>query len=70
MYKRQQVVEENNESVLIANENTADVLSAVEHSNTQISQAVEVIADIKVSTRNISQLANTIEDISCLLYTS
>ena len=29
-----QVVEENNESVLIANENTADVLSAVEHSNT------------------------------------
>ena len=40
------------------------VLSAVEHSNTQISQAVEVIADIKVSTRNISQLANTIEDIS------
>ena len=59
-----QVVEENNESVLIANENTADVLSAVEHSNDQISRAVEVIADIKVSTRSISQLANTIEDIS------
>lgn len=59
-----QTVEENNESVLIANENTADVLSAVEHSNQQISQAVEIIADIKVSTRNISQLANTIEDIS------
>lgn len=59
-----QVVEENNESVSIANENTADVLSAVEYSNARISQAVEVIADIKVSTRNISQLANTIEDIS------
>ena len=59
-----QVVEENNESVLIANENTAGVLSAVEHSNDQISRAVEVIAEIKVSTRNISQLANTIEDIS------
>lgn len=59
-----QTVEENNESVLVANENTADVLSAVEHSNQQISQAVEIIADIKVSTRNISQLANTIEDIS------
>ncbi len=59
-----QVVEENNESVIVANESTADVLSAVEHSNSQISRAVEVIADIKVSTRNISQLANSIEDIS------
>lgn len=59
-----QVVEENNESVLVANENTADVLQAVERSNGQISRAVEVIGDIKVSTRNISQLANSIEDIS------
>lgn len=59
-----QVVEENNESVLVANENTSDVLQAVERSNGQISKAVEVIGDIKVSTRNISQLANSIEDIS------
>lgn len=59
-----QVVEENNESVLVANENTADVLAAVERSNGQISRTVEVIGDIKTSTRNISQLANAIEDIS------
>lgn len=58
------VVEENNESVLVANENTADVLTAVERSNDQITRTVEVIDDIKTSTRNISQLANAIEDIS------
>ncbi|WP_080799770.1 methyl-accepting chemotaxis protein [Arabiibacter massiliensis] len=59
-----QVVEVNNESVLVANENTADVLAAVEHSNDQIAKTVQVIGDIKTSTRNISQLANAIEDIS------
>ena len=59
-----QMVEENNESVIAANENTSDVLQAVERSNGQISKAVEVIGDIKVSTRSISQLANSIEDIS------
>lgn len=59
-----QVVEENNESVLVANENTADVLTAVEHSNDQIARTVEVIENIKTSTRSISQLANAIEDIS------
>ena len=36
----------------------------MERSNDQISKAVEVIGNIKVSTRNISQLANSIEDIS------
>ena len=40
------------------------MLQAVERSNGQISKAVEVIGDIKVSTRSISQLANSIEDIS------
>lgn len=59
-----QVVEVNNESVLVANENTADVLAAVERSNDRIAQTVEVISDIKTSTSNISQLANAIEDIS------
>ena len=59
-----QMVEENNESVIAANENTSDVLQAVERSNGQISKAVEVIGDIKVSTRSITQLANSIEDIS------
>lgn len=59
-----QVVEENNESVLVANENTADVLVAVEGSNDQIVKTVEVIEEIKTSTQNISQLANSIEDIS------
>lgn len=59
-----QVVEENNKSVVTANENTAMVLHAVEQSNRQISQAVKIIEDIRVSTSNISQLANTIEDIS------
>lgn len=59
-----QVVEENNESVSVANTNTADVLTAVEHSNDQIAKTVRVIEDIKTSTRNISQLANAIEDIS------
>lgn len=59
-----QVVEENNESVLVANDNTADVLTSVERSNGQIAKTVEVIEDIKTSTRNISQLANSIEDIS------
>lgn len=58
------VVEENNESVLVADENTADVLAAVERSNGQISKTVAIIEDIKTSTRSISQLANSIEDIS------
>lgn len=58
------VVEENNESVLVVNENTADVLAAVERSNGQISRTVDTIEEIKTSTRNISQLANAIEDIS------
>lgn len=58
------VIEENNESVLVANENTADVLAAVENSNDQIVRTVEIIEEIKTSTRNISQLANSIEDIS------
>ena len=57
-------MEENNKSVVTANENTAMVLHAVEQSNRQISQAVKIIEDIRVSTSNISQLANTIEDIS------
>lgn len=58
------MVEENNESVVVANENTADVLVAIEGSNDQIVKTVEVIEEIKTSTRNISQLANSIEDIS------
>ena len=58
------VVEENNVSVLVANDNTSDVLSAVELSNDRIVKTVEVIEAIKTSTRSISQLANSIEDIS------
>lgn len=60
----EQMVGENTESVLVANGGASDVLTAVEHSNTQIAKTVEVISQIKENIESIAQLANAIEDIS------
>ncbi|HIW75446.1 MULTISPECIES: methyl-accepting chemotaxis protein [Gordonibacter] len=59
-----QVVSENTESVLVANNSTTDVLAAVADGNDHITRTAQIIDQIKRNTENISQLANNIEDIS------
>ena len=58
------VVGENTESVLTVNSNTSDVLGAVEESSDSIARTVCAIEEIKDNAQSISQLANSIEDIS------
>lgn len=55
---------ENTESVLTVNSNTSDVLGAVEESSDSIARTVCAIEEIKDNAQSISQLANSIEDIS------
>lgn len=60
----ERVIEGSTENMMAASSNTADVLEAVKHGNAQIAQTVLVVQQIKDNTKNISQLANVIEDIS------
>ena len=46
------------------NSNTSDVLGAVEESSDSIARTVRAIEEIKDNAQSISQLANSIEDIS------
>lgn len=60
----ERVVGENADSMSVANDGAANVLSAVEGGNDQIVRTAQVIGQIRDNTHNISHLANTIEDIS------
>lgn len=60
----EQVVSENTESMLVANNSTTDVLSAVADGNDHITHTAQIIDQIKRNTESISLLANSIEDIS------
>lgn len=60
----EQMVGKTTDSVLAVNRSAAEVLAAVEDGSDQIAQTTQVINSIKQNAKNISQLANTIEDIS------